>query len=262
MIIPIVFLRLQPTIGFPWAIRVIGFIQLFCVVVALAILLQLSLPPAGKARQFIHWHAFKQVSFSSYFISGFLIFMSYLVPLVFLSPYSVEVLKQSPETAYYQLAVSNAASAFGRLGSAYVAPKVGPSNTLIFSLTSSCILIFAWIAVQNSAGFWAWCAVWGFCSGVIISINPVVVAHPAISHSPAVLGTRLGMQWFSTSFGLLVGIPIAGALLTTASDIRTSYMYLQIFGGAIMFAALAFFMPPWYAIRKRNHEDAKSSSTA
>jgi predicted MFS family arabinose efflux permease len=169
-------------------------VQLFCVLVALPILWKLSLPPAGKARQLIHWHAFKQPPFTAYFISGFLVFMAYLVPLVYISPYSVQVLKQTPATAYYQLAASNAASAFGRIGSAWLSLKVGGPNILVFSLLSSSLLIFAWIGVTSSAGFWVWCCVWGFCSGIIISVNPVVVAHPTISHSPAVLGTRLGMQ--------------------------------------------------------------------
>jgi hypothetical protein len=120
--------------------------------------------------------------------------MAYLVPLVYISPYSVQVLKQTPATAYYQLAASNAASAFGRIGSAWLSLKVGGPNILVFSLLSSSLLIFAWIGVTSSAGFWVWCCVWGFCSGIIISVNPVVVAHPTISHSPAVLGTRLGMQ--------------------------------------------------------------------
>jgi predicted MFS family arabinose efflux permease len=259
VIFPVIFLNLQPITGFPWAIRVIAFVQLFCVLVALPILWQLSLPPAGKARQLIHWHAFKQPAFSSHFVSGFLVFMAYLVPLVYISPYSVQVLKQTSSTAYYQLAVSNATSAFGRIGSAWLSLKVGGPNVLVFSLLSSSLLIFAWIGVESSAGFWVWCTVWGFCSGIIVSVNPVVVAHPTISHSPAVLGTRLGMQWFSTSFGFLIGVPIAGILLQDTADIRIGYERLQIFGGAIMLGGAAFFSVPYWAIHKHNRRSPSQS---
>lgn len=257
MIFPIVFLRLQPHIGFPWTVRILGFIQLACTLVALPVLFSQPAPKPGPPRSLVHWYAFKQLPFTSYFVSGFLVFMAYLIPVVYIPNYGVSVLGETHSIAYYQLAASNAASLFGRLGAAAVSQKLGAPNVLMFSILSSAVIIFSWICVTTSAGFWVWCVFWGFCSGILISINPVVIAHPVISEGPNVIGTRLGMQWFPTGVGFLIGSPIAGSLLSGVVNTRTAFVHLQIFAGAIMTGGGAFLVLPLLAIFRH---DAKAKA--
>jgi hypothetical protein len=57
---------------------------------------------------------------------------------------------------------------------------------------------------------------------------------------------------FSTAFGFLFGVPIAGSLLQGSANVRVSYEHLQIFGGAIMLGGAAFFSVPYWAIHKHN----------
>ena len=65
-----------------------------------------------------------------------------------------------------------------------------------------------------------------FFSGTLVSIPPTV----AVTLSPplTVIGVRMGMLFVPVAAGLLVGNPIAGALL------RNGWIDLQVFCGAVV----------------------------
>ena len=257
MLFPVIFLRLQPRIGFPWTVRVLGFIQLACSLMALPLLFIGKAPPKPNApRSLIHWIAFKETIFDAYCVANFLIFMAYFIPLFFVPFFAIEVLRTSAELGFGLLAVVNGASAFGRLGSSILAPKIGAPKILPFAVIASSALLFGWIGVDSLAGFVVFCVLFGICSGVLISANPVVVAHPVISPSTSVIGTRLGMQWFATAMGVLVGAPIAGVLGSDGS--AGAFHKLQGLSGAIMTAGFVFLLIPLSAVWRH---DIKSSET-
>lgn len=182
-------------------------------------------------------------------------FMAYFVPLFYVPFYAIEVLGTSKELGFSLLGALNAASAIGRLGSGIIAPKFGASKVLPFVVGASAVLLFGWIGVYNLGGFVVFCILFGLFSGVLISANPVNVAHPVISPTPSVIGTRLGMQWFVTSLGVLVGAPIAGILAYDGS--AASFHKLQAYSGAIMAGGLLFLLVPLSAIWKYDREKAR-----
>ena len=110
--------------------------------------------------------------------------------------------------------------------------------------------------MDSLAGFVVFCVLFGFCSGVLISANPVVAAHHEISPSPSVIGTRIGMQWFASALGVLVGAPIAGVLGSDGS--AGTFHKLQEFSGAIMAVGFLFVLVPVSAIRR--HDSNKSQA--
>lgn len=75
------------------------------------------------------------------------------------------------------------------------------------------------------------------------------------------MGTRLGMQWFSTGIGFLIGSPIAGVLLAEAPmmDAKRGFLYLQVFGGAIMAGGGLFLLVPLMAIFRHDRQQAATS---
>ena len=213
-------------------------------------------PPKPKApRSLIHWHAFKEIPFNAYCVANFLMFMAYFIPLFYVPFFAIEVLQTSAELAFGLLAVVNGASAFGRLGSSVLAPKIGAPKILPSVVFASAILLFGWIGVDDLAGFVVFCVLFGVCSGVLISANPVVVAHQVISPSPSVIGTRLGMQWFATALGVLVGAPIAGVLGSDGS--AGAFHKLQAFSGAVMAGGFLFLLVPLSAVWRH---DSKSQA--
>ena len=251
MLFPIIFVRLQPVVGFSWTVRVLGLIQLLSSLVALLLLFAGAPKPAPKApRSLIHWHAFKEIPFSAYCVANLIIFMAYFIPLIYVPFYAIDVLDTSTEMAFDLLAVLNAASLIGRLSSSILASKIGVTRLLPISVVSLALLLFGWREVSDLGGFAVFCILFGIFSGTLIAANPVVVAHPVISPSASVIGTRLGMQWFTSSLGVLVGAPIAGVLGADGS--ADAFQRLQAFSGAIMVGGFLFLLVPLVAIWQHN----------
>ena len=252
-IFPIIFLRLQPRIGFPWTVRTIGFIMIACSAIALPVLLLNQRGPRPTSpRRFIDWSAFRELPFDFFAVANILIFLAYYIPLFYGPTFATSVLSVSRDTAFYQLAALNAASLFGRLGSSALTPRFGAPNFLLFSVLASMIMIFGWIGVTSSAGWWVWSVVYGFFSGMLISANPVVVAQPVLSKDSSVMGTRMGMIWFLAAVGVLVSAPIGGALLGSATGSQTStpYLKLRALDGAVMAGGTLTLLVPLIAIRR------------
>lgn len=256
VVFPIVFIRLQPRIGYPWTVRVLAFLQIACSCVAMPVLLSLPRPPKPAApRSIIHWYAFKELTFNTYCVANFLVFMAYFVPLFYIPYFAADVLHTNRDFGFYVLAALNGASAFGRLGSALVAQKLGAPNILLFSVVTSTILLFGWTGVNDVGGFVVFAVLFGLVSGILISSNPVNIAHPVISPTPGVIGTRLGMQWFATSLGVLIGAPIAGAI--GADETRKAFVHLAVYSGVVMAVGCAFLLVPLRAIWKYNKTKAQ-----
>ena len=94
------------------------------------------------------------------------------------------------------------------------------------------LLGFAWMAVQDTAGIFCFSVIYGFFAGAITTITAVVDA--ALCPSLDVVGVRMGMLLLPWAFGLLIGEPIAGAILSSS----TGWKGLQIFTGTVLSAAV------------------------
>ena len=182
--------------------------------------------------------------------------MAYFIPLFYVPFFAIQSLGTSTKLAFNLLAVLNAASAFGRIGSSLMSQKLGASTLLLGAVVTSSTMLFGWIGVHTVAGFVVFCILFGLFSGVLISANPVVVSHPVISPTPSVIGTRLGMQWFVSSIGVLVGAPIAGELGKDGS--KEGFRNLQIFSGALMLGGAGFLLVPLVAIWKHDRKKLES----
>lgn len=188
----------------------------------------------------------KEWSFSAYGVANFLVFMAYFVPVFYVPIFAKEALDTSTDLSFYLVAVLNAGSAIGRIGSALLTYRVKPSYILLTSVVASAILLFGWIGVHSVASFVVFCVLFGAFSGVLISANPLVIAHPVVSPTPSMIGTRMGMQWFATSVGVLVGPPIAG--LIEGHGGSNGFLGLQTFSGAGMTVGGAFLMVPLMSV--------------
>lgn len=107
--------------------------------------------------------------------------------------------------------------------------------------------MFSWLGINNEAGFIVFCIIWGFISGVLVTAPAAAVAHPKLSPSMGVIGTRLEMSWITAAIGILIGPPIAGAL----ADLNTDYFVNAIvFAGVVIVPGVACLMPPFLAAVK------------
>ncbi|CCO28592.1 Riboflavin transporter MCH5 [Rhizoctonia solani AG-1 IB] len=129
-VIPITVRKLIPLIGFPWAMRVIGFIEL--VVLGTSILtLRRRLPGRKSSGGLLNLSSFLHIPYSLYVLAAVISFLGLYTVLTYLEVYGREGVGLPVEFSIYLIPIANAASLVGRVGSGYVTDKLGPLNTLI-----------------------------------------------------------------------------------------------------------------------------------
>jgi predicted MFS family arabinose efflux permease len=82
----------------------------------------------------------------------------------------------------------------------------------------------------------AFVVLFGFWSGASISLTPVSIAKVSRTED---LGKRTGTAFFVASFGALIGIPIAGAILESQGG---DYDRLVVFAGVLYCAAFVSYI--------------------
>ena len=113
----------------------------------------------------------------------------------------------------------------------YIADKLGPLNVHIpFTLITG-LLALCWQAVHSSAGLLVFGVFYGIFSGTFFSLIGPIVSGLSMS-TPQLIGTRLGMAILFAGTGLLVGNPIAGAILESGG-----WIGLQVWAGSLIVAS-------------------------
>lgn len=223
VIFPIVFKETLESVGYGWSCRILAFIILAMLILPFFIMKPRSTP--GKKRALHDFSAFKDVSFTLFSLALFCTFVGLYIPFFYVPSFSKSRLDVDGSLAFYLLAVLNSGSFFGRLIPNLIANYTGSLNMLLFCIFTSGILVFFWITIQDLAGVIAFAILYGFFSGAVVALPPTALI--TISPDISKVGTRLGMSFSFAGFGLLVGNPIAGALLRS----EFHYKGLQIFSG-------------------------------
>lgn len=230
VIYPIVFRSLQPSIGFGWTTRVIAFIALGTILIPIFFLKPRTRP--SLRRKLVDPSALRSLTFSLFSVGLFFAFMGLYVPFFYVQSYASDHLHIDENISFYLLVIMNAGSIFGRLIPNFLADKIGPFNMLIPASLSASVLAFAWIGITNEAGLIVFAVLYGFFSGSFVSLPPVAIT--TLSPNLGLVGVRLGMSFAIASIGLLIGTPIAGALLPMG------WPGMQAFGAASVLCALFF----------------------
>ncbi|WFD32977.1 hypothetical protein MSPP1_004034 [Malassezia sp. CBS 17886] len=230
----VAFYRLIQSIGFGWSTRVLGFIALATLLFS-SVVLRPRLDPA-KRRALFAFSALREVPFCLLLLGVVLGYMGAYVPYYYISLYASARTGMDEELAFYMVAVINAASALGRILPNLVADSVGPLNVLIPFAGASTVLGFAWLGVQNTGGLIVFSILYGFVTGAYISLPPAAVA--GLTKDMHQIGTRVGMCFMMGGIGMLIGNPIAGALLDAKSG---TYWKAQVFCGACLAGSTAAF---------------------
>lgn len=124
---------------------------------------------------------------------------------------------------------------FARIIPGLLADRVaGPLNVMIPLIFYTAIMLFVWIAVHNVTGLYIFSAFYGFSGAAVQGVFPGLLS----SFAPDVRyrGTRMGMGFFTVSWAVLSGPPIAGALLSANHG---HYLYAQIWAGLSMLLGMS-----------------------
>jgi MFS family permease len=159
----IMFDRLTKTVGFPWAIRAIGFVALAAAALSIPALLSGSsmLATKRKARALFDKSALTDRLFLIFTASTFFTFLGYIVPYFYIPTYARERLGSSDSLALYMLVFSIAGSFFGRLMSGVFAHYLGAIVAWILCTFASGVLALCWISIERESTFIAFSVLWG-----------------------------------------------------------------------------------------------------
>ncbi|KAF0327999.1 Aspyridones efflux protein apdF [Colletotrichum sp. SAR11_59] len=221
MVFPIIFGRLQPVIGFGWATRIMGFILLGLAVIP-ALWMHTRLPPSGHKRSLIDATALRDPAFMLVMVGSFFAFLSMYIAFFYIQLFAVSRGIGPASFSSYFVTLLSAGSIPGRVVPNYLADKISAVYVQTSLAAGAAIMMFAWLGINNMAGLIVFALIYGCFSGGMVSITPSVI----VSLSPDLgrVGTRMGMMNFTSGISILIGTPIAGAILGGYSEVEWQAM--------------------------------------
>jgi predicted MFS family arabinose efflux permease len=241
------------SVGFGWALRVLAFIDLASLLIAIAVLRQR--PSPTKPRRLIDLSAFGTAAFNTLALGFFLMFCGAYSPFFFVAVYGVEALRLSQSTSYNMLAILGIGSALGRVFPSFAAQRYGSFAAIALSMLMCGMLQFVWGAVHNLGGLVSFSLFYGFFGGSVAGLSPVVCLE--VVPSLQLAGTWIGMLLFLGSIGVLVGNPIVGAILAT----KSGFGGVQAFSGATLLAGSVLMIVSWECLQRQKKRAASPSNS-
>ena len=237
IIYPITFRGLEPRLGFGWTTRIIGFITLALLCTAIATMWNRS--PSKPPRSLFQPSAFRSRAYAFQSFGIMFGFLGLYVPVFYIQTYALTRGAISDGNyAFYLLSILNAGSFVGRILPNFLADIIDPMNMIVFCTSSAGVLCLCWIAIDNVAGITVFAILYGFFAGAYVSLIPPVLVE--LIPDMTVVGTWMGMSFFVSAFGLLIGNPVAGQLVNIQEK---QFVHAQGFaGGTILLGALLMLM--------------------
>lgn len=230
VVFPIVVQRCLPTLGFPWTIRIIGFIMLALNIVTIA-LFRTRLPPR-RTGPMVDWESFKEAPYSLYCAGMFFAFWGLYFAFFYIGSYGRNILGVSYQQSINLLLVQICMGFVFRLLPTYYADKVGSLNTLIPFVFLCGVMMYGWIGIHSVETLYVFAVIYGSASAVIQALWPAGIV--SLSRTPDLKksGVRMGMAFTIVSFSSFTGPPLAGALIQHNGG---NYTYANIWAGTSFF---------------------------
>jgi MFS family permease len=226
VVFPVIAQQCIPRIGFPWTIRIIGFIML-CSNVFTITFFRTRLPPR-KTGPLVDWASFREAPFSLFCAGMFFSFWGLYFAFFYIGSYARNVLGASYQQSINLLLVQVSMGFVFRVLPAYYADKVGALNVLIPFAFISGVMMYAWIGIKSISTLYVFAVIYGSGSAVIQALWPAVIGSMNRIPDPKKTGVRMGMAFTVVSFSSFTGPPLAGALIQMNHG---DYLYANIWAG-------------------------------
>jgi MFS family permease len=226
VVFPVIVQQCLPRIGFPWTIRIIGFIMLASNVVTIT-LFRTRLPPR-KTGPLVDWASFKEAPYSLYCAAMFFSFWGLYFAFFYIGAYARNVLGASYQQSINLLLVQVSMGFVFRLLPTYYADKVGSLNVLTPFVFICGIMMYGWIGIKSIGSLYVFAAIYGSGSAVIQALWPAVIGSMNRTPDLKKTGVRMGMAFTIVSFSSFTGPPLAGALIQVHGG---QYTYANIWAG-------------------------------
>ncbi|KAI7473584.1 MFS monocarboxylate transporter-like protein [Hortaea werneckii] len=221
VVFPILAQQLIPRIGFPWTVRIIGFIMLATNAVTIAFY-RTRLPPR-RSGPIVELSAFREPIYVLYCVAAFMFFWGLYFAFFYVGSYARDRLDMSYQDSVNLLLTMVCVGFVWRLLPNWLADRFGALNVILpFTFVCS-VMMYGWIGVNSQSTLYVFAAIYGCGSAGIQSMFPATLASLTTDLSKA--GVRMGMGFSIVSFACLTGPPLAGALINQRDG---DYLYAQI----------------------------------
>lgn len=218
-IFPIAARNLIGLVGFPWTMRIMGFILLFMLGIS-NIVLARRLPPKNVPGGIFNLRAFKLPAFTIYCFANAVAFLGVYTVLTFIDISAIAI-GISPDFSFYLVSLANAGSGVGRIVTGLMADKFGPINVITPMTIGVAMMTFAWPYAQTKSSLIAVSVIYGFTSSAYVSAFNMPLYSMGLIED---VGRRMGTVMVFAALGAVAGPPISGAIdASTGSTKAVSY---------------------------------------
>jgi MFS family permease len=226
VIFPVIAQQCLPRIGFPWTIRIIGFIMLVLNIITIC-LYRTRLPPR-KTGPLVDWDSFKEAPYSLYCAGMFFAFWGLYFAFFYIGSYARNILCATYQQSINLLLVQVCMGFIFRLLPTYYADKVGSLNVLIPFAFVCGVMMYAWTGIHTVGTLYVFAVIYGSGSAVIQALWPAIIGSMNRTPDLKKTGVRMGMAFTIVSFSSFTGPPLAGALIQINNG---NYTYANIWAG-------------------------------
>ncbi|KAJ6019433.1 Short-chain dehydrogenase/reductase SDR [Penicillium canescens] len=228
IVFPVIAEKLLPRIGFPWTVRVMGFVVLVNAAIVLSTT-RTRLPP-HKTGRIVELAAFGELPYLLFTVSMFFTLWATYFAYYYVRPYALDNLHVSQATSYSILLIFNAVGIPGRIIPALLADRYfGAITVLIPVIFLAGLSVYIWHSVQSLASDIVWIVFLGFFGASIQGLFPSTLA--SLTQDLSKSGTRIGMVFTIISIPCLTGPPLAGSLIQVGDG---NYIGAQVWGGTCL----------------------------
>ncbi|KAK6859677.1 hypothetical protein PG995_003313 [Apiospora arundinis] len=240
IVLPIIFSKLQPHLGFGWATHIIALILLGLSAVPLVFVEIRTGSPGGVVdkprRAFFDRTFLKDAPMLVFTAAIFCAFIGLWVPFFYAQLYSIRFKMSSLQFSPYFVTLLNVGSALGRIILPWVAVYAGALNTILCMTAFCAVLGFLWLGIVNFPGLVVFAVLYGLFQGGLVSMLPGSAVPLTLDMSR--LGTRMGTSYMFWGISVLAGTPIAGAILGRGGDLAwkglIAYSGATLAGGSVL----------------------------
>ncbi|KAH3685619.1 hypothetical protein WICPIJ_003419 [Wickerhamomyces pijperi] len=242
VVLPIMLRSLFARVGFEWAMRILSFISLFCLIIAVVLVKERFTTKGEENSIMVYLKVFdfqtlRELPFLFNILGAIFAEIATYSATTYLTSYAISKGFSSSESILLVTLV-NIGCIPGKIVTGYLADQLGRFNMIIIAtLTTGVVNMALWLPFgSNLTVLYVFAVIYGFTSGSIYSMIPVCCGQTCKTQD---FGKRYSTMYFFIAFGVLGGVPCGGAIISNGS--AKSYDWFIVFTFIVSLLSALFY---------------------